>query len=124
MPELSDAEVLLLYTGAVLAVMFIFLALLGRRFGGRARAANQSVVGLTSQHRLHVVELDGRRLLVGTGPSGAPSLLGERDDEPAWTREAAPQRSTMEATMGGGSWARTRILAHGGRPYEGGSDVH
>ncbi|MCA9663435.1 MAG: flagellar biosynthetic protein FliO [Myxococcales bacterium] len=117
MPELTDAEVLLLYTGVVLAVMFVFLALLGRRLGGRARAANQSVVGLTGQHRLHVVEIDGRRLLVGTGPSGAPSLLGELDDEPAWTRETAAQASE-------GPWARTRVIAHGGSRLDGGVDMH
>ena len=106
MPELTDAEVLLLYTGVVLAVMFVFLALLGRRMGGRSRRANQQVVGLTGQHRLHVVDLDGRRLLVGTGPSGAPNLLSELDDEPAWARDAAPPK---------GSWARTRVIPHGGR---------
>ncbi|MEZ4450765.1 MAG: flagellar biosynthetic protein FliO [Nannocystaceae bacterium] len=91
MPELTDAEILLLYTGAVLAAMFVFLALLGRRLGGRA-SANRTVIGLGGQHRLHVLEVDGRRLLVGTGPSGPPSLLCELDDEPAWTRERERER--------------------------------
>lgn len=115
MPELTDAEVLLLYTGVVLAVMFVFLALLGRRMGGRSRAANQKVVGLTNQHRLHVVDLDGRRLLVGTGPSGAPNLLSELDDEPAWARDATPPE---------GSWARTRVIAHGGQIGHSSTDRH
>lgn len=123
MPELSDAEILLLYTGAVLAVMFVFLALLGRRLGGRAGRASRTVIGLGGQHRLHVLEIDGRRLLVGTGPSGAPSLLCELDDEPAWTRgerEQAPRASAA----GEAEWARTRVIAHGGRPYGGAPDVH
>jgi hypothetical protein len=32
---------------------------------------------LTPQHQLHVVELAGRRLIVGTGPAGAPRLVCE-----------------------------------------------
>ena len=109
LPELSDVEMLLLYTGAVLAVMFILLSWVGRRVGGRANSAVRAVIPVTSQHRLHVVDVDGRRLLVGTGPQGAPSLVCELGDEPAWTREP-----TVD-----GEWSRTRVLPHGGRPYAG-----
>ena len=35
-------------------------------------------------HRLHVVEVEGRRLLIGTGPSGPPQLLTELAELPAW----------------------------------------
>lgn len=122
MPDLSDAEILLLYTGAVLAVMFLFLALLGRRLGGRASGVNRTVIGLGGQHRLHVLEVDGRRLLIGTGPSGAPSLLCELDDEPAWTRERERERDAAPRTEA--EWARTRVIAHGGLPYGGAPDVH
>ena len=33
---------------------------------------------------LHVVEIEGRRLLVGTGPSGPPQLISELAELPAW----------------------------------------
>lgn len=44
------------------------------------------VIGLTPGHALHVVDVAGRRLLVGTGPSGAPRLLLELEDgsTPPW----------------------------------------
>jgi len=116
LPELSDVEMLLLYTGAVLAVMFVLLSLVGRRLGNRSSAI-RAVIPVTSQHRLHVVEVDGRRLLVGTGPQGAPSLVCELGDDPAWTREA----SMMPAE---GEWSRTRVLPHGGRPHDGAPSVH
>jgi len=109
-PELGEVELLLLYTGGVFAVMFVFLALLGRRLGSRRASATRAVFAVTGQHRLHVVEVDGRRLLVGTGPSGPPSLVCELGDEPAWARGEA----TAE-----GEWSRTRVLPHGGRLFSG-----
>jgi hypothetical protein len=49
---------------------------LRRRRGGLPGApGRRTSVGLGPAHALHVVELEGRRLLVGTGPSGAPALL-------------------------------------------------
>ena len=36
-----------------------------------------SSVSRTGQHAVHVIESAGRRLLVGTGPSGAPRVLAE-----------------------------------------------
>ncbi|MBK7829099.1 flagellar biosynthetic protein FliO [Nannocystis sp.] len=43
------------------------------------------VIPLGGGHRLQVVELEGRRLLIGTGPSGPPQLLTELAELPAWT---------------------------------------
>jgi len=37
----------------------------------------RQTVSLGGQHALNVIELEGRRLLVGTGPGAAPHLLTE-----------------------------------------------
>jgi hypothetical protein len=63
--------------GAVLLVLLGLLSWLTRRVQGGALAGARERVALTSQHSVHVVELGGVRLLVGTGPSGAPRLLAE-----------------------------------------------
>jgi flagellar biogenesis protein FliO len=42
------------------------------------------LIPLGAGHRLHVVEVEGRRLLIGTGPSGPPQLLTELAELPAW----------------------------------------
>lgn len=61
----------------------------GRRLG--AGGASRRTVPLGSGQALHVVELEGRRLVIGTGPGAAPRLLtelgpagveGEREGEP------------------------------------------
>jgi hypothetical protein len=66
----------LLLTGVVLLVVLGGLAWLQKRLasaaGGRAET-----VALTRDHAVHVVELGGRRLLLGTGPTGAPRVLAE-----------------------------------------------
>ncbi|MCA9689903.1 MAG: hypothetical protein KC636_09855 [Myxococcales bacterium] len=50
----------------------------------RARSeGSRRIVALTGHHQLHVVEVEGRRLLVGTGPAGPPSLLYELPPAPA-----------------------------------------
>lgn len=57
----------------------------------RAREGARRSVVLTGQHALHVVELEGERLLIGTGPSGAPRLLA---------RLPAPSEELVDATSG------------------------
>lgn len=57
-------------------------ALLGLWAQGRRRASvgvQRRTVPLGAGQALHVVELEGRRLLVGTGPGAAPRLLVELD---------------------------------------------
>jgi flagellar biogenesis protein FliO len=54
--------------------------------GGRLRVLGR--VGLPPKHAVFLVKAGGRTLLIGTGPQGAPSLLGELDEddeEPAAT---------------------------------------
>ncbi len=70
-----------------LGLLLVLLVLVRLTRGGGK--SPQKIIALGSGHRLHVVELEGRRLLVGTGPSGPPQLLTELAELPAWTRDAA-----------------------------------
>jgi hypothetical protein len=79
-----DERVVFALVGLVLLLALLVLARLTR---GNTRAATK-VIALGSGHRLHVVELEGRRLLIGTGPSGPPNLVTELADLPAWTHAA------------------------------------
>jgi hypothetical protein len=72
---------LLLEVAAVLAAILVGLWWLGRRLDPR-RAAGPSAIRLGTGHAAHVVEVEGRRLLIGTGPTGAPRLLTELDPPP------------------------------------------
>jgi hypothetical protein len=68
----------LLVTGLVLLAVLGGLAWLQRHLGGGGGPSRRAeTVALTRDHAVHVVELGGRRLLVGTGPSGAPRVLAE-----------------------------------------------
>ena len=89
-----DPMLHLVAIGGGLLVALLLLRWLGRgaRAGGHAPP---TVVGLTPAHALHVVEVEGRRLLVGTGPGGPPRLLMElpASPTPAWSapsRDAPP----------------------------------
>jgi hypothetical protein len=63
----------LLSVAAILGALLIGLSWLSKR--ARSLAGARTSVALTGQHAVHVIELDGERLLIGTGPSGAPRLL-------------------------------------------------
>lgn len=69
-----------------LGLLLVLLVLI--RFARGSARLPTKVIALGTGHRLHVVELEGRRLLVGTGPSGPPQLLTELAELPAWTRDA------------------------------------
>ncbi len=81
--ELDERIVFALVAVGLLLVLGVLVRL--TRGAGTLPA---KVIVLGAGHRLHVVELEGRRLLVGTGPSGPPQLLTELAELPAWTREA------------------------------------
>lgn len=59
------------------AVALVGLWAQGRRVLGGA--ASRRTVSLGGGQALHVVELEGRRLVIGTGPGSAPRLLTELD---------------------------------------------
>lgn len=73
----NSAESMLLVTGVVLLILFALLAMLTRRVQIKRAHDIAKIINLTQQHQLHIVELAGRNLLIGTGPQGAPSLLCE-----------------------------------------------
>lgn len=81
--ELDERIVFVLVAVGLLLVLGVLVRL--TRGAGKLPTR---VIALGAGHRLHVVELEGRRLLVGTGPSGPPQLLTELAELPAWTREA------------------------------------
>jgi flagellar protein FliO/FliZ len=61
-------------------------SLVARRFklAGAVDSSALKVVGrtyLTPKHAVYLVRVGGRTLLVGTGPQGSPSLLGEVTDD-------------------------------------------
>ena len=63
--------------GIALLLMAFLLSLARRRLQppSRRRRRDVEVIGLTPQHRLHVVSVAGQRLVVGTGPDGPPRLI-------------------------------------------------
>lgn len=72
----------LVAVGGGLLVALLLLAWLGRGVRGERHERARTVVSLTPAHAVHVVEVAGRRLLVGTGPGGPPQLLLELPDPP------------------------------------------
>jgi hypothetical protein len=77
----------LLLIGAVLLGLLAILSHLTRRLRGGGAGQGRQSVALTGQHAIHVVEIAGRRLLVGTGPSGAPRVLAELGEVEAVVHE-------------------------------------
>lgn len=77
-----------LQLGALLAAAGGLVVLARRR--ARGRPGRTDSFALTSEHAIHVVELAGRRLAIGTGPGAAPSLLCELS--PAMPPDAAPEQ--------------------------------
>lgn len=76
-----------LQVAAIAAGLFLALLVLLRLTRAGQPARGRPIV-LTAAHRLHVVEIDGRRLLVGTGPDGPPALVAELAEAPAWVHQA------------------------------------
>jgi hypothetical protein len=56
-----------------------------RRFSARGSVGGIRIVSranLSQKHTVYLLQVGRRLLLVGTGPQGAPSLIGEIDDSP------------------------------------------
>jgi hypothetical protein len=67
----------LTFVGLVLLALLAVLSWLTRRVRGGSLGAGlgRERLALTAQHTVQVIEIAGVRLLVGTGPSGAPRVL-------------------------------------------------
>lgn len=87
--------------GAVLLVV----VLLGWWIQGRRRLGSvvhdRRTIALGASHALHVIELEGRRLLVGTGPGAAPRLLTELGLPVADERAPSPTAEFGPSVAGG-----------------------
>ena len=62
-------------------------------------APNLRVLGRTNlspKHSVYLLDVGGRTLLIGTGPQGAPSLLGELDGDNALLAPAATDRVDVQ----------------------------
>ena len=83
----SGGAVLLIEAALGLALVSTVLWVVGRRLHGpRASTAARQAIRLTATDSLHVIELEGKRLLVGTGTGASPRLicdLGERAGDTA-----------------------------------------
>jgi len=61
----------------VLVGLLVAAVLLRRRLEHGALGAGGHSVRLTGEHAVHVVTVEGRRWMIGTGPAGPPTLLAE-----------------------------------------------
>jgi flagellar biogenesis protein FliO len=84
----------LVFVGAVLLLLLAGLSWLTRRIqaGALGSGGSRARVVLTNQHAVHLIEVGGKRLLVGTGPSGAPRVLAELGEVTAVEPAPAPVR--------------------------------
>ncbi len=81
----------------VIAAGLLVALLVLLRLTRQTRTMRGRPIVLTQAHRLHVVEIEGRRLLVGTGPSGPPQLVTELAELPAWIHTAAESWTERDA---------------------------
>ncbi len=70
--------------GLALLGLFGVLAAVNRRgtASGWGTGRGATMVRLSPEHAVHVVEVEGRRWLVGTGPASAPAVLAELGSSP------------------------------------------
>lgn len=86
-----SGPLVLVQLALVLGVLLGGLTWLGRR----ARAHEPGVVQpirLGAHHALHIVTVEDRRLLVGTGPGAAPQLICDLGDRPRGERSTDASR--------------------------------
>lgn len=94
MPILAVGAGSLTLWGLLLGAVAL-LALWGQGRRGFAVGASRRTVPLGGGQALHVVELEGRRLVIGTGPGAAPRLLTELE-------RSAKAEGAREGADGGG----------------------
>ena len=95
--------------GAVLLVLLAGLSWLTRRVQGGPLGSSRARVALTNQHAVHLIELGGVRLLVGTGPSGAPQVLAQLGDSAAIEAEPDAPRPWPPARPWLGMFGRVEV---------------
>jgi len=97
-----SGPLVLVQLGLLLGVLVGTLVWLGRR----ARAGEPGIVQpirLGAHHALHIVTVEDRRLLVGTGPGAAPQLICDLAERPRGGRHAEPNGQSNGKPMNGES---------------------
>lgn len=94
MLEGLDERLVVVVVGLGLSLGLLLIARTTRR---AAAGRQEKLIPLGSGHRLHVVEVEGKRLLIGTGPSGPPQLLTELAELPAWAHAEIREGATHDA---------------------------
>lgn len=74
---LASAQATLLQAGGLLAAGALAIGVARAR---RRADHDTTRIDLTAQHAVHMVEIGGRRYLIGTGPGSAPRLLDRLED--------------------------------------------
>lgn len=85
---------------AVALAAFGGISVASRRFLPRSETGPLRVVGRTSlspKHSVYLLRAGDRVLIVGTGPQGSPTLLGEMPPEPPRDERPAPPRAATPA---------------------------
>ena len=98
----------LVTVGVVLLLLFGVLSWLTRRMQGGGRFGGvdpaRRSIRLTPEHAVHVVELGGQRLVIGTGPGGPPRLIAQLgrpgQSEPAPADASTPAHASVVAPIG------------------------
>lgn len=98
----TAAGMVMVELGALLLGLLGIAVLLKRRSPSLGPGAAPRSIRLTAEHALHVVELPGRTLVVGTGPGGPPTLLETR--EGTRTPSAASETSSQHTDPSAPGW--------------------
>lgn len=77
MVALGSGPWVLVQLGAVLLGLLAAALWLRRRVDAQRVGERGRSIRLTGEHAVHVVGVEGRRFVFGTGPGGAPTLLAE-----------------------------------------------
>jgi len=88
-----SGPIVLLQLGLVLGALTAVLVWLGRRHRGGEPGIVQPI-RLGPHHAVHIVTVEDRRLLIGTGPAAAPQLICDLAERPRGGRHSEPAANT------------------------------
>lgn len=113
MGQLGVMGVLALWSGSagLLPLGLLLLAGAGawawmERRGAAVRLPVRTI-RLTGQHALHVLHVDGRRIVVGTGPGAAPRLIDAGPEPEPPPTDPGIDPDTHLGTDSGDAWTRS-----------------
>jgi flagellar biosynthetic protein FliP len=106
---LETLTALCVVVGAIIALRGVLLRAAGRRFSDASKIRLLESLSLGAKQQVHLVEVEGRRLLLGTSDSGVTRLarLPDREADPV---EASPSVDGEAPASGRAGGARLRLL--------------